>query len=218
MQIINLSVNYPDKRVFDNFSCTFKKGQVTAIMGDSGVGKTTLLNCIAGLLDYAGDIIDGGEVSYIFQQPRLIESATVMQNLLYVCGGKKGKEKVPKIRELLKIVSLDKEENTLVSALSGGMQSRVALARAFLYESDTLLMDEPFKSLDVGLATRIRETLVELLKLHPRTVILVTHDVDEAIELGDKIMVLKGRPAQIVLEEESKADGIRKKLFDCLVD
>ena len=119
--------------------------------------------------------------------------------------------------ELLNVVGLIDEIDTPVSTLSGGMQSRVALARAFLYPSDTLLMDEPFKSLDVGLATKLRKTLVDLLSLKPRTVLLVTHDVDEAVELGDGVVVLSGRPAKVVYSAQ-KGDFDREKLLKLLTD
>lgn len=218
MKITNLSVNFGDKKVFEDFSFEFDSSTLTAILGDSGVGKTTLLNSIAGLVAYTGEIEGCGVVSYAFQEPRLIDTATVKENLLYVRGGKRASKEVEReILYLLAIVGLSDEINTPVSALSGGMQSRVALARAFLYPSDILLMDEPFKSLDIALATKLRKNLVDLLAVRPRTVLLVTHDVDEAVELGDSVLVLSGRPARPLFSAK-KGDFDRRKLIKLLTN
>lgn len=218
MKLNNLSVNFDTKKIFEDFSFEFPANTVTAILGDSGVGKTTLLNSIANLVEYTGEIKNSGIVSYMFQEHRLIDTATVKENLLYVRGGKKADKRAEReMLELLNVVGLIDEIDTPVSTLSGGMQSRVALARAFLYPSDTLLMDEPFKSLDVGLATKLRKNLVDLLSLKPRTVLLVTHDVDEAVELGDGVVVLSGRPAKVVYSAK-KGDFDREKLLKLLTD
>lgn len=218
MKITDLSVSFGDKRIFEDFSYEFEASTLTTILGDSGIGKTTLLNSIAGLVEHTGKIEDCGVVSYMFQEPRLIDTATVRENLLYVRGGKRAGAEVEKeIIDLLGIVGLSSEINTPVSALSGGMQSRVALARAFLYPSDILLMDEPFKSLDIALSSRLRKNLVDLLAVRPRTVLLVTHDIDEAVELGDSVLVLSGRPARAVFSAK-KGDFDRKKLIEILTD
>lgn len=219
MKIFNLGVNFSEKQIFKDLTIEFKPNTLTAVLGNSGVGKTTLLNCIAGIVPYTGRIEDIGEVSYMFQEPRLIDTSSVRENLLYVRGGKKaGKEVHEEIEELLEIVGLSEEIDAPVSTLSGGMQSRVSLARAFLYPSTTLLMDEPFKSLDIALAIKLRKSLVKLLELRPRSVVFVTHDVEEAIELGDKIIVLSGRPAEVVLSLDRGETGLKESLVKALVD
>ena len=218
MKIESLCVSFGEKTIFKDFSCEFEKDTITVILGDSGVGKTTLLNCIAGIQSYTGRIILDGKVSYDFQEPRLIETSTVYENLLYVRGGKGSKQIDGEIDELLKIVGLVDEKHTLVTKLSGGMKSRVALARAFLYPSNILLMDEPFKSLDLGLQISLKNALKQLLRLHPRTVILVTHDVSEAVELGDRVILLKGRPIKVEYEAKKGEDGVEKKLYSLLTD
>ncbi len=215
MQISNLKVAYQDKTIFDGFSYTFEGG-ITAVLGDSGVGKTTLLNCIAGIIPYSGDIIDKGVVSYMFQEPRLIDTASVLDNLLYVRGGKATPSLIEEIQKLLDIVGLKDEIQAPVSTLSGGMQSRIALVRAFLYPSDTLLLDEPFKSLDLGLRVKLWANLIDLLAVAPRKVILVTHDIDEAIELGDNIVVLDGNPAKVVFLAKRGDISLKEKLTDIL--
>lgn len=216
MRIENLSVKFDKKVIFEDFCCEFKEGSITAILGDSGIGKTTLLNCIAGIQSYTGSIILDGKVSYDFQEPRLIDTSSVYENLLYVRGGKATKELDVEIDELLKIVGLIDEKHTLVSKLSGGMQSRVALSRAFLYPSKVLLMDEPFKSLDVGLQISLKNSLKKLLSLHPRTVIMVTHDIEDAVDLGDDVILLKGRPAKVTYRASKGEDGVAQKLYSLL--
>lgn len=196
MKINNLSVSYDDKKVLENFDIEFEKDKITVLMGASGVGKTTLLNCIARLVEYRGEI-EEGKVSYMFQEPRLIEPLTVYDNLLFVLGGKNTRENAEKIKEIIKKVELEGEEQSFIYELSGGMQSRVALARAFLVEGEVLLMDEPMRSLDISLRLRLADTLKKLLKDSPKTTVLVTHDVDEALGLADRIVVLSGTPARI---------------------
>ena len=196
MKINNLSVSYEDKKVLENFDIEFEKDKITVLMGASGVGKTTLLNCIARLVEYRGEI-EEGKVSYMFQEPRLIEPLTVYDNLLFVLGGKNTRENAEKIKEIIKKVELEGEEQSFIHELSGGMQSRVALARAFLVEGEVLLMDEPMRSLDISLRLRLADTLKKLLKDSPKTTVLVTHDVDEALGLADRIVVMSGAPARI---------------------
>lgn len=215
MQISNLKVAYQSKTIFDGFSYTFEGG-ITAVLGDSGIGKTTLLNAIAGIVPYSGDIIDKGVVSYTFQEPRLIDTASVLDNLVFVRGGKVTPTLVEEINKLLDIVGLKGEIHAPVSTLSGGMQSRIALVRAFLYPSDTLLLDEPFKSLDLGMRVKLWANLRDLLAVAPRKVILVTHDIDEAIELGDNIVVLDGNPAKVEFTAKKGDMGIKEKLTDIL--
>ncbi len=203
MKIKNLCVNFDGKVVFDNFSYEFEKDKITAVLGDSGIGKTTLLNAITGLVEYTGEIEGVSGVSYMFQEPRLIEPLTVYDNLLYVLG-EKNAENTAKIKDILKKVELENEINAFCHELSGGMKSRVALARAFLHPSSVLLMDEPMRSLDLGLRLRQCEVLKTLLESDPRTTLLVTHSVSEAVSVADRIMVLDGTPAKIVADYQTQ--------------
>ncbi|MGE2832801.1 ABC transporter ATP-binding protein [Mycobacterium sp. SMC-4] len=166
-----------------------------SIVGPSGCGKSTLLNIISGV-----DVPSSGELSitqdgrparlgYVFQDPRLLPWRTIMDNLLYVHDDR-GHERRESARRHLKMVKLDHVENLYPNQLSGGMQQRAGIARAFSVEPDLLLMDEPFSHLDAITARELREQLQELLQARPTTVLFVTHDVMEAVQLSDRIIVL----------------------------
>ena len=144
MLIKNLTKRYKDAAVFEDFNLETGDGAVTCILGPSGAGKTTLLNAIAGLTDYDGQITPV-RCSYIFQQPRLVPSLTAAGNLKLVCGDDAA------IADMLRAVGLGEKSGAYPENLSGGQAQRVSIARAFLYPSDVILMDEPFSSLDIAL-------------------------------------------------------------------
>ena len=195
-----LAVAYGEKRVFDGFDIAFPAGGISVVMGGSGVGKSTLLNAVAGLVPCEGDIErpEGG-ISYIFQKDRLIPSISVHKNLDLVLRGviRDKAERGERIDEMLKRLEIGDKAEKYPSELSGGESLRVAMARAFLFPSDVLLMDEPF-----GLKFRLLRALEGLLASSPRTVIYVTHDVDECLLAADSWTVLAGSPAHIAGEGE----------------
>lgn len=215
--IKNLSVKYDDLVVFDSFNATFEKGKINVILGGSGVGKSTLIGSIAGLVKHDGDIegVDGG-ISLIFQKDRLIPSISVFKNLDLVLKGifKDKEERKNRIDEMLKILEIEDCRDKRPTEISGGQAQRVALARAFLYPSEVLLMDEPFKALDTALRHRLFQWLFRLDEMSPKTIILVTHAIDECLLSVDKYMVLGGKPATIVLEGRIDTDKKERKLTD----
>lgn len=200
-----LAVAYGEKRVFDGFDIAFPAGEISVVMGGSGVGKSTLLNAVAGLVPCEGDIErpEGG-ISYIFQKDRLIPSISVHKNLDLVLRGviRDKAERGERIDEMLKRLEISDKAGKYPTELSGGESLRVAMARAFLFPSDVLLMDEPFRALDIGLKFRLLRALEGLLASSPRTVIYVTHDVDECVLAADRWTVLAGSPAHIAGEGE----------------
>lgn len=164
-------------------------GEVVAITGRSGVGKTTLLNIIAGLDSaFEGKVLPDpadGRVGYVFQEPRLLPWRTVSENLCLACGI------TPEAaQQWLADVGLAGEGAKVPGQLSLGMQRRVAVARALAIRPDVLLLDEPFASLDVETATEMRALLQRLLAAHPTTTLLVTHDAAEAAELAHRNILL----------------------------
>ena len=203
MKIKNLSKSFDDKHIFNNFNVEFKKGKITAIMGKSGIGKTTLLKAIANLTDYQGEIESDGAISYVFGEASLIPSLTVKQNLSYavshVIKDKKVRENA--IYDILEQVELGDEANSFPWNLSTGMAQRVSLARGFLYPSNVLIMDEPFRGLDTALKSRLQKYFLKLLSKDNKTVVLITHDVNEALLLADRILVFDNRPVNIVFDE-----------------
>ncbi len=184
IEIKNLTKNYGKNVVYQNFNLALEEGKITCILGESGSGKTTLLNCVAGLTDYSGEITKV-KCSYIFQTPRLVPNLTVCGNLKLICKDEKA------VSAILEKVRLTDKKNVYPNALSGGQAQRVSIARAFLYESDVILMDEPFNSLDLRLKREICELFIQIQKESGRTALFVTHDVDEAVALSDRIIVLK---------------------------
>lgn len=179
-----------EKIVFDNFSAEFKDGKVTAVMGSSGIGKTTLLNCIAKLTDYDGEIAGLGSSAYVFQEDRLIPDKTVYDNIDFVMQTEDADEKKKRIKNALSVTELLSEAFRYPSELSGGQRKRVSLARAFASGRDLMLLDEPLSSLDIGLKFRIFDVMKKVFKSDSKTVIMVTHDVDEALTLADEIVII----------------------------
>ena len=179
-----------EKIVFDNFSTEFKDGKVTAVMGSSGIGKTTLLNCIAKLTDYNGEIAGVGSSAYVFQEDRLIPDKTVYDNIDFVMQTEDADERKKRIKNALSVTELLSEAFRYPSELSGGQRKRVSLARAFASGRDLMLLDEPLSSLDIGLKFRIFDVMKKVFKSDSKTVIMVTHDVDEALTLADEIVII----------------------------
>ncbi len=180
-----------EKIVFDNFSAEFKDGKVTAVMGSSGIGKTTLLNCIAKLTDYDGEIAGVGSSAYVFQEDRLIPDKTVYDNIDFVMQTEDADERKKRIKNALSVIELLSEAFRYPSELSGGQRKRVSLARAFASGRDLMLLDEPLSSLDIGLKFRIFDVMKKVFKSDSKTVIMVTHDVDEALTLADEIVIIE---------------------------
>ncbi len=179
-----------EKIVFDNFSAEFKDGNVTAVMGSSGIGKTTLLNCIAKLTDYDGEIAGVGSSAYVFQEDRLIPDKTVYDNIDFVMQTEDADERKKRIKNALSVTELLSEAFRYPSELSGGQRKRVSLARAFASGRELMLLDEPLSSLDIGLKFRIFDVMKKVFKSDSKTVIMVTHDVDEALTLADEIVII----------------------------
>jgi len=228
IKLEDISKKYGDKVLFSHFSAEFEEHKVSCILGASGVGKTTLINIIAGLIppDSGRVIVPPDEEirgSYVFQEHRLLPWLNVHDNLDLVLknarkpeGGEKTadlmrvkhesgerfftkEERAKLIRKQLKLVELEEYEFSPLNELSGGMVQRVALCRAFLYPSDILFLDEPFKEQDTKLKDELYETFFRAYKNDRarRTVLFVTHDISEALRLADTIYVLAGAPVEI---------------------
>lgn len=195
LNIINLSKSYDKHVVFENFSLALREKEINCILGESGCGKTTLLNIIAQIdKEFTGQLVGFSNLSfsYIFQETRLLPWYTVYQNLAVILSHEEDKENI--IETYLKLVGLIDYKGYYPYQLSGGMKQRLSIARAFAVKSDILLMDEPFKGLDPGLKKTLIEAFIDLWEQDKRTIIFVTHDIDEALLLGDDIYILGGNP------------------------
>lgn len=202
-KFINITKKWGNKSIFDKFSLELPDGKVSVILGESGVGKSTLLSVAASLTDYEGKTEGFETTSFVFQQPRLIEQLSVYENIEFALSsvdiGKQEKKRV--IESALEKARILHLAGRICSSLSGGEKQRVSLARALAFPSDVLLTDEPFNSLDIRLKSEIISDLKNVVSEQKRTVLFVTHSVDEAMFFGDYIVVLKNNKA-IVLGEK----------------
>jgi len=189
-------------RILDHISFAIEENKIFCIIGPSGCGKTTILQMLAGLEQPDQGLIKGltgKRVSYVFQEPRLLPWKTVAGNLDFVLRDVlPPAEKDQLIDHYLKTMGLDGYRDSYPKALSGGMKQRLAICRSFAYPHDLLLLDEPFKSLDMPLRLGLVHYVAELWQAAPRTIVFVTHDIIEALLLGHRIMVLAARPTEIL--------------------
>ena len=205
-KFINISKKWGNKSIFDNFSLDLPDGKVSVILGESGVGKSTLLSIAASLTDYDGETEGFEKTSFVFQEPRLIEQLSVYENIEFALsavdmGNEEKKQIIKTALENARVLPL---ANQLCSTLSGGEKQRVSLARALAFPSDVLLTDEPFNSLDIRLKAEIIFDLKKAVAKEKRTVIFVTHSVDEAMFFGEYIVVLKKNQAVILGEKKQE--------------
>lgn len=208
LEINNLSKSFDGMETLSNVNLSLGDHEIVAIVGPSGCGKSTILNLVAGLIeDYSGTIINKAKkTGYVFQEDRILPWLTVYDNIKIV----RDKEDKKRINELIAKVKLQGFEKFYPGKLSGGMKQRCGIARAFYYGSDLLLMDEPFKSLDVKLRNELLEVLYELWNEEKVSVLFVTHDIEEALRVADRVLVMGNRPTFVKKEIQlPKSSGLR---------
>ena len=201
LRIDDVSVSFGSVEVFRRLSLEISQGEFVAVVGPSGCGKTTLLNLFSGFLKPAsGTVVCSGRVRTVYQHDSLFPWQTAAQNVAMGLRGLNEIEGAKQLKEMLRLINLEQFAEHYPHQLSGGMRQRVELARALAGATDILLLDEPFSSLDYLTRLRLRRELARMLEELPRTVVLVTHDIEEAAQLADRILVLSDRPAQICRE------------------
>ena len=212
-------INPHDKTSIDvlkNINIKIKSKEFVCIVGPSGCGKTTLMNIIGGLIDAEDqkfnkeqhDLKTNGDFGYVFQTSRLLPWLTVKENIELVCED--NEEYIERIESLLSEFDLQEFKNYYPKSISGGMRRKVSLARALIKKPQILLMDEPFVSLDQPTAENLYSVLINYWKKNPITIILITHNLKEAILLGDRIIFFSKRPASVVYDHKikSKIEGL----------
>ncbi len=188
--------------VVRDISLDIRRGEFVALVGPSGCGKTTLLNMLSGFIaPSVGSITVDGRARMVYQHDGLFPWMTVAENIVLGlrhiadAGGREAE-----LREMLGFIRLEGFRDHYPHQLSGGMRQRVELARALAGDTDILLMDEPFSALDYLTRLRMRREFALMLRQQPRTVVLVTHDIEEAVQLADRVVVLSERPARVQCE------------------
>ena len=217
IKLVNVSKFYTvDKesiKVIDKIDLNIPENKITVILGRSGCGKTTLLRLVAGLENFEqGEIIgvESKRKAYVFQEDRLMPWLDVKSNITF--GIHKNEINNSRINEIIETVGLEKFYNAYPSQLSGGMKQRVSIARAFAYNPDFIMMDEPFSALDYFTREQMQN---ELLNIHKRlkcSILFVTHSIDEALILGDNIVILE--KGIIKSQYEIKEDSNKRDLLD----
>lgn len=206
------------KPVLQDVRLSVKAGEVISLIGASGCGKSTLLRIVSGLeQDYIGDVrLDGqklfgvsADIGFIFQEPRLFPWLTVAENIAFNAG-KKGADK-NRVDELLAEVGLKGFAKALPKELSGGQAQRVAIARGLYSHPKVLLLDEPFSAVDAFTRIRLQDMLSNIAKTHGITILLVTHDVDEAVFLSNRVIVIGNQPGTVVADMQIELDKPRER-------
>ncbi|MGI9380717.1 MAG: ABC transporter ATP-binding protein [Methyloligellaceae bacterium] len=208
ISVVGLGKRYGDLQVFEDVHIDVGNSEIVSIVGPSGCGKTTLLRCIDGLIDYnSGEVLIEGDkvsepregVAMVFQHFGLFPWKNVYRNVAYgleLAGAKKAEisEKVPHFIEL---VGLKGFEDRYPYELSGGMQQRCGFARALATEPSVLLMDEPFGAIDAQTREILQFELLRIWGLNRTSMVFVTHSIEEAVLMGDRVVILKGRPSTV---------------------
>ena len=229
IEVRDLTKRFGDLTVLDHINFNVAEGEFLAIVGPTGCGKTTFLNCLSKLMPTSdGDIFINGEVanpkqhniSFVFQEPTCMPWRTVQENVAYGMEVKKfPREKIEqKLDEILGLVGLKDTAELFPNQVSGSMLQRIAVARAFAVNPDLLLMDEPYGQLDVKLRFYLEDELVKLWKTLKSTVIFITHNIEEAVYVAERILVLSNKPTKVKAEVKVDLPHPRNMLDQEFVD
>lgn len=223
----NITVTYENEPVIEKVNISLEKGEIVSLIGASGSGKTTFFNAVAGLykIDEGSVYLDGeditgktGRVSYMLQKDLLLAHYTIIDNvsLPLVMKGANKKDARKRASEYFELFGLSGCENKYPSELSGGMRQRAALMRTYLTGNDVVLLDEPFSALDTITKSAMHSWYLDIMKEIGLSTIFVTHDIDEAILLSDRVYILSGVPGRIT--DEIKIDLPKPRSIDEVTD
>jgi len=234
LQLRGLGISYGQsdanerRWILRDLDLSVREGEFVTVMGSSGAGKSTLLNLVAqtlqpsaGRIAFRGKAVGGADmppnpgsnrqIGYVTQDDNLLPWRTVWDNVMFplMLAGKPSSSDVHRVRRLIEQVGLSQWTKHYPHQLSGGMRKRASLARTLAYNPPVVLMDEPFGALDAETRAQLQFDLLELWASERKTILFVTHDINEAIALGDRIIVLSGSPGQVVLERRIDIDRPR---------
>ena len=209
LEVKNLSYSFGNNPILKNINIHVNENEMVAIVGSSGVGKSTLFNLIAGVLKkQTGEITIGGsndyigKVAYMLQKDLLFEHKTIINNVILplIIAKVNKKEALEEGNKILKQFNLDKYANKYPQQLSGGMRQRVALIRTYMFKKNIFLLDEAFSALDAITKKELHKWYLDLKKEFNLTTLLITHDIEEAVFLSDRIYILGNKPGEIIGE------------------
>lgn len=192
--------------VLRDINLQIKKGEFITIVGHSGCGKSTLLKIMCGLVDYEDGVVErnghavvgpGPKCGMVFQEHRLLPWLKIKDNVGFGLRELSKEEREEKVKKHLELVGLEEFGNSYPSQLSGGMSQRAAIARGLANNPTILLLDEPFGALDALTRIQMQEEILKIHKKEGTTMVMVTHDIDEAIYLGDRVVIMSARPGEI---------------------
>lgn len=223
IKVTDLCKNFYSKegelQVLQNINFSLQQGEILSLLGPSGSGKSTILNILTKLLKpTSGNVVINGTIGYMFQRDHLLEWRSIMDNITIGLEIQKNKDPkaIERVENLLKTYDLWDFRNMYPKELSGGMRQRVALIRTLSVDPDVLLLDEPFSALDYQTRLLVSDDVYRIIKNENKSAILVTHDIAEAIAMGDKVAVLSKRPSTIKSEYDIDLGlGESRTPFEC---
>lgn len=212
IKTVNLSKSFGNLKVLEELNINIGRGEFVVVLGANGCGKTTLLRIISGLeKPTKGNVLVSGEIGLIFQEPVLLPWRNVEKNIEFGLEIKNIKERAGIVKKYIEYLGLQQFKKYYPSELSGGMKQKVVIARTLAVNPSILLMDEPFSNLDAPTKEKLAIELVEMWKKIKKTVIFVTHNIEEAIFLADRIILLGGRPGKIIKEFNIRVEREKRK-------
>lgn len=234
-ELDNLTVNFPARKgvtpsPLQGLNLKIEAGRITTILGRSGCGKSTLLRALGGFIKpddtggvlYKQRFLDGPtpEIVMIFQENNLFPWLTVEGNVRFGLRFRRGdkRDKSEAVKDILESVGLTEASRQHPHELSGGMKQRTAIARALITRPKVLLLDEPFSALDISLKRHMHSLVRELQENTGTSMVMVTHDVEEAITVGDRVLVMGGDPAKLLIDEDTTAPAMRDRYSSDYLD
>lgn len=208
----NVTFYYGMKQIIDNLTFSLTEGEIISFLGPSGCGKTTILNLAASITscEQGSIALDTDKIGYVFQEPRLLPWKTVLENVLFVIDHGNKQERTDKAKHFLQEVGLENAMNEYPRKLSGGMRQRVSFARALASEPKILLMDEPFSALNMELKYKLQEDIIRLIENNHLSGLYVTHDLEEALKISNKIFNLSQAGCKIEQEEAIHVNRLKR--------